>query len=333
MPQPNRTRSDQARATRDRSDAARVIPLRPRRRRGFAALLMTVAAGLLTGCQATLFAGLNATARDQGITATHDVVFDARHQLALDVYRPADAHGAPVVVFFYGGSWKSGKRQWYRWAGEALARRGLVVIIPDYRKWPQVRLGGFMQDAARAVAWSREHAGEYGGDAGALFVMGHSAGAHIGALLATDDRWLQAVGMVPRQLRGFIGLAGPYDFLPLKDSDFVDMFGATHAAQLNSQPVHFVDGDEPPMLLMQGTTDKIVWPRNARSLGAALEKAGESAQVTLYPDIGHFAILFAMSRPLRGKAPVLDDTLDFIREHAGAQAAAALAADRVVRSP
>lgn len=301
-----------------------------RRWRGVAALL---AAGLLSGCQATLFAGLNATARDQGLVATHDVSFDATHQLALDVYRPADAHGAPVVVFFYGGSWKSGKRQWYRWAGEALARRGLVVIIPDYRKWPQVRMDGFMRDAARAVAWSREHAGEYGGDASALFLMGHSAGAHIGALLATDDRWLQAVGMKPDQLRGFIGLAGPYDFLPLKDSDFVDMFGPTHAAQLNSQPVHFVNGDEPPMLLMQGTTDKIVWPRNARSLGATLEKAGESAQVTLYPDIGHFAILLAMSRPLRGKAPVLEDTLTFIREHAGAPAAAALMEDQVVRSP
>ena len=301
-----------------------------RRWRSVAALL---AAGLLSGCQATLFEGLNATARDQGVVATHDVSFDATHQLALDVYRPADARGAPVVVFFYGGSWKSGKRQWYRWAGEALARRGLVVIIPDYRKWPQVRMDGFMRDAARAVAWSREHAGEYGGDPTALFLMGHSAGAHIGALLATDDRWLQAVGMKPDQLRGFIGLAGPYDFLPLKDPDFVDMFGPTHAAQLNSQPVHFVNGDEPPMLLMQGTTDKIVWPRNARSLGATLEKAGESAQVTMYPNIGHFAILLAMSRPLRGKAPVLEDTLAFIREHAGAQAAAALMEDRVVRSP
>jgi acetyl esterase/lipase len=139
--------------------------------------------------------------------------------------------------------------------------------------------------------------------------------------------------MRPDQLRGFIGLAGPYDFLPLKDPDFVDMFGPTHAAQLSSQPVHFVNGDEPPMLLMQGTTDKIVWPRNARSLGATLEKAGESAQVTLYPDIGHFAILFAMSRPLRGKAPVLDDTLAFIREHAGAQAAASLTTQQTARSP
>ena len=331
MPQPNRDHP--AAPVHRRSNASRVAPLRPRRRRGVAALLMTVAAGLISGCQATLFAGLNATARDRGVIATRDIIFDAPHRLALDVYRPADARGAPVVVFFYGGSWKSGKRQWYRWAGEALARRGLVVVIPDYRKWPQVRMGGFMQDAARAVAWSRAHAGDYGGDADALFLMGHSAGAHIGALLATDDRWLQAVGMKPGQLRGFIGLAGPYDFLPLTDPDFVDMFGPTHAAQLNSQPVHFVDGDEPPMLLMQGTTDKIVQPRNARSLGATLEKAGESAQVVLYPDIGHFAILLAMSRPLRGKAPVLDDTLTFIRKHAGARAAAALTAERVVRSP
>lgn len=291
---------------------------------------MILATGLLTGCQATLFAGINATARSAGVVATHNVLFDTKHALALDVYRPAGARNAPVVVFFYGGSWKSGKRQWYRWVGEALARRGVVAVIPDYRHWPQVRLDGFMQDGAHAVAWAHEHASDYGGDSHSLFVMGHSAGAHIGALLATDAHWLKAVGMQPRDLRGFIGLAGPYDFLPLKDPDFIDMFGHTHGAQLRSQPVHFVDGDEPPMLLLQGTGDRIVEPRNAQSLGAALTKDGESAEVKLYPDIGHFAILFAMSRELRAKAPVLEDATAFIRAHAAARSVASMNASAVV---
>lgn len=309
----------------------RVVPLRPRRPRGLAALLAALVASLLGGCQATLFAGLNAAARDAGVAATRDIEFDSTHGLALDIYRPIDARGAPVVVFFYGGSWKSGKRQWYRWAGEALARRGLVVVIPDYRKWPQVRMGGFMRDAAHAVAWAHAHAGDYGGDPDALFVMGHSAGAHLGALLATDDRWLRQVGLRPGQLSGFIGLAGPYDFLPLTDPDFIDMFGHDHAEQLASQPVHFVDGREPPMLLLQGTDDHLVAPRNASALGDAVRQTGGNATVEWVPGVGHVALLLAMSRPLRGRAPVLEDVTAFIRAHAERPARIAMAAAARVR--
>ncbi|MEO6799116.1 MAG: alpha/beta hydrolase [Rhodanobacter sp.] len=294
------------------------LPPRHSRPRGLlATLLLLLVGGLLTGCQAVLFRSLNATASTTDVVVQRDLIYDRAHHLALDVYRPREARDAPVVVFFYGGSWKSGKRQWYHWAGEALARRGLVVVIPDYRLWPQVRLEGFMQDAAHAVAWTHAHAGEYGGNPARLFLMGHSAGAQIGALLATDGHWLADVGMRPRQLAGFIGLAGPYDFLPLKDPDFIDMFGSTHQAQLRSQPVHFVDGDEPPILLLQGSADKTVRPRNATSLAAALQARGEPVEVKMYPDIGHAAILMAMSRPFRGKAPVLDDVTRFIGAHPG----------------
>ncbi|MEP6899175.1 MAG: alpha/beta hydrolase [Rhodanobacter sp.] len=284
----------------------------PLRRGLLASALLLLGGALLTGCQAALFSGFNATASKTGVAVQRDIVFDPAHHLALDVYRPDDATHAPVVVFFFGGSWKSGKRQWYAWVGEALAKRGMVVVIPDYRLWPEVKLDGFMQDGAHAVAWTHAHAADYGGDPNHLFVMGHSAGAHIGALLATDAHWLATVGMQPRQLAGFIGLAGPYDFLPLTNADYIDMFGSTHDEQLRSQPVHFVDGDEPPMLLMQGTTDKIVWPRNAESLARALRARGEPVELKMYPDIGHLTILFAMSRPLRGKAPVIEDVVQFV---------------------
>jgi acetyl esterase/lipase len=290
---------------------------RPLANRLAATVVMLLGGSLLTGCQAVLFSGLNAASSKDGVVVKRDVVFDAEHQLALDVFKPKNASGAPVVVFFFGGSWKSGKRQWYSWVGEALAKRGLVVVIPDYRLWPQVKLKGFMQDGARAVAWTHAHADEYGGDPDKLFVMGHSAGAHIGALLATDAHWLKEVGMQPRQLSGFIGLAGAYDFLPLKERDYIDMFGSTHEQQLLSQPVHFVNGDEPPMLLMQGTSDTIVRPKNAESLARSLRAQNEPVEVKLFPGIGHFAILFSMSRPFRGKAPVLDDAIKFIRASAG----------------
>ncbi|MBD8880857.1 alpha/beta hydrolase [Rhodanobacter sp. 7MK24] len=275
------------------------------------ALLQTL---LLSGCQASLFHALNATSGGSGLSVHPDIVFDPELHLALDIYAPRGAHGLPVVVFFYGGSWQDGERQWYRWMGEALARRGLVVAIPDYRKYPQVRMAGFMSDASHAVAWVHAHAADYGGDPRRLFLMGHSAGAHMAALLATDGHWLERVGLRPDRLAGFIGLAGPYDFLPLTEPAYIGMFGASPQAQARSQPVNFVDGDEPPMLLLQGMTDRYVAPKNVCALASRMRARGEPIEVHLYPGIGHIRLLLSFSYPLRHSSTALDDTLRFIHE-------------------
>jgi acetyl esterase/lipase len=271
--------------------------------------LAALVALLLSGCQAPLFAVVNARQSSDGVVAHHDIPFHGG--LSLDVYAPKDAKNAPVVVFLYGGSWKSGKRQWYRWVGEALAARGILTVVPDYRTWPRAKLDGFMEDTSHAVAWAHSHAGEYGGNTSHLFVMGHSAGAHLALLLATDGRWLQQVGMTPRELSGVIGLAGPYDFLPLTNDSFIDMFGHTPQEQARSQPVNFVDGDEPPALLLQGETDTTVKPQNALSLAKRYEAQREPVVVKLYPDTGHMRILFALG-PSKDKVPVLDDIVRFV---------------------
>jgi acetyl esterase/lipase len=275
--------------------------------------LVTLGTLLLSGCQSTLFSVVNARQPSAGTVAHQNIVFDATDGLSLDVYAPPNARNAPVVVFFYGGSWKSGKRQWYRWVGEALAAQGIVTVVPDYRQWPKVRLDGFMRDGAEAVRWAHDHAGDFGGDPTHLFVMGHSAGGHIAALLATDARWLGAVGMKPRDLSGFIGLAGPYDFLPLTNDDFIDMFGQTAEQQARSQPVNFVEGDEPPALLLQGETDNTVKPSNALSLQRHYEARGEHVEVKLYPDTGHMGVLFGLGTG-KHKAPVLRDVVTFVRK-------------------
>jgi acetyl esterase/lipase len=274
--------------------------------------LVTLGTLLLSGCQSALFSVVNARQPSAGTVAHQNIVFDVTDGLSLDVYAPPNARNAPVVVFFYGGSWKSGKRQWYRWVGEALAAQGIVTVVPDYRQWPKVRLDGFMRDGAEAVRWAHDHAGDFGGDTTHLFVMGHSAGGHIAALLATDARWLGAVGMKPRDLSGFIGLAGPYDFLPLTNDDFIDMFGQTAEQQARSQPVNFVEGDEPPALLLQGEADGTVKPSNALSLQRHYEARGEHVEVKLYPDTGHMGILFGLGTG-KHKAPVLKDVVTFIR--------------------
>jgi acetyl esterase/lipase len=279
---------------------------------------------LLSGCEASLFAGLNATDRRTDIVVQQGLVFDTEHQLKLNVYRPINAEHAPVVVFFYGGSWVRGERAWYRFVGTALASHGVIAVIPDYRKYPQVKMDGFMQDAARAVAWAHEHASELGGNPNDLFVMGHSAGGQIGALLATDPFWLAPYGLHPSDLAGFIGLAGCYDFMPIdpSDKDMLGMFGRDAASQALAQPVRFVRGDEPPMLLLQGTADHEVDPSNAISLARVLRAHGEPVTLTLYPGVGHIALAFAFSRPLQAEAPTLADTLNFIRAHPEARGTA-----------
>jgi len=279
-------------------------------------LLLTVALPL-AGCEATLFAGLNATDRRAGIETQHGLAFDAAHGVKLDVYQPAATVHAPLVVFFYGGSWVRGERAWYRFVGTALAAHGVVVVIPDYRKYPHVKMDGFMQDAARAVAWAHEHAQELGAAPDDIFVMGHSAGGQIGALLATDPSWLAPYGLRPDELAGFIGLAGCYDFMPIPadEKDMLGMFGRDAASQARAQPVRFVHGAEPPMLLLQGLADREVAPSNAESLAHALQARHENVVLRLYPGVSHNALVFALSRPFRTEAPTLDDVLRFVHDH------------------
>ncbi|WP_045727251.1 alpha/beta hydrolase [Xanthomonas sp. GPE 39] len=275
-------------------------------------LLIAVSTLLVSACTSVFFAGLNAGSSRHGLNEQRGIVYDPANGLALDVYRPVAAQDAPVVVFFHGGTWKHGTRQQYRWAGEALARHGVVAIVPDYRKYPQVSLDGFMHDAATAVAWSQRHAAEYGGDPRRLVVMGHSAGAQMAALLATDSHWLQSQGLSPRQLCGLVGLAGPYDFLPLTDPDLIAIFGSDPAQQRRSQPVAFVNGDEPPALLLHGDADKTVLPRNSKSLQAALQGVGVPAELKTYSGVSHMGVLLALRKD-DPALPVMTDSIAFVR--------------------
>lgn len=283
---------------------------------------LLLAAGVLAlgGCADVFFAAVDRLEYSRNVVERDRIVFDAGHDLALDAYAPVGASGDPVVVFFYGGSWSEGKRHWYRYVGDALADNGVVVLIPDYRKYPYVHFPAFMHDAARAVAWAREHAAEFGGDPRRLFVMGHSAGGQIAALLACDKRYLAAVGMQPRDLAGMIGVAGAYAFLPFVE-DEPEIFGDDAKGRYDSQPINFVDGDEPPMLLLQGTDDEEVPPNNAESMAERAQAMDGTASLKLYPDVGHNGILLALARGHEAPVPTLADTLAFIQRIDAATAA------------
>ncbi len=249
-----------------------------------------------------------------------DVPYGAGPRRMLDVYAPVGTKGAakgqkslPVVVFFYGGSWASGTRTGYGFAGRALAAQGFVVVIPDYRIGPETVYPGFVEDGAAAVRWIEAHIQDYGGDPARIVLSGHSAGAYIGAMLAVDDRWL---GKDRGAVKGFVGLAGPYDFAPFDVPVAVAAFGAWSKPQ-ETQPIHWAGAGDPPVLLLTGSDDRVVEPRNSVALGAKLRAAGVEATERRYSGLGHVGIVTALARPLRGKAPVLMDMAAFVRRVAG----------------
>jgi acetyl esterase/lipase len=163
----------------------------------------------------------------------------------LDVYRPRHAAKAPLLVFFYGGSWQRGSRDLYRFVGASLAAQGIVTVVPDYSIFPPARFPMFVEDAARAVRFARERSPQWGGDPARLVLMGHSAGAYIAAMLSFDPQWLRQVGLNSQtDLAGFIGLAGPYDFLPIESRTLRTIFGGANRAE--TQPISFVTGKEAP---------------------------------------------------------------------------------------
>ncbi len=242
-----------------------------------------------------------------------DIAYGTDPQQQLDVYLP-DGEAVsprPLVVFFYGGRWETGDKAEYRFVGAALAALGYVAVLPNYRHYPRVKMPGFMDDAARGALWALEHAAELGADPGRFFLMGHSAGAHMAALVTLDRRYFLATGGPVPHITGVIGLSGPYDFLPLTDPDLKDMFGPA-ALYPQSQPINFVRADAPPMLVVQGLKDDAVWPKNAINLAAALRAKGVPVTLKLYPKVSHADTIAALSIPARGRAPTLADIEAFV---------------------
>lgn len=275
---------------------------------------LVVAVGLVAGACSprriaeTLFVG-------DHFVRTADVRYGTDARQRLDVYRPRTLrHPAPVVVFLYGGRWQEGSRDLYRLLGDAMTRQGWIVVVPDYRLYPQVGFPAWVEDGARAVRWAHDHAARLGGDPSDIVIVGHSAGAHSAALLALDERWLREAGVARQSIRGVVSLAGPVD-TRWTDPDVQALMGPPEGWPATYPATH-VDGTAPPLLLLHGGGDETVSPRNSATLAERIRARGGCAASKVYPGVGHVEIVVALSAPWLRRAPVLRDVAAFVRDPA-----------------
>lgn len=227
------------------------------------------------------------------------------------MYAPERVRDAPIVVFWHGGSWATGDKASYRFVGDALAKRGIVAVLPNYRLHPAVQFPAFMDDAALAVAWVREHAREYGGAPDRIVLMGHSAGAQIATLLAYDSSYLEGVAVPIGSIKGVIGLSGPYALDP--DSPLLRAIFARPYAHADWQPLAFAASRSPPTLLIHGMRDDVVRASHAHRLRDALQTAGARVEAEFYTEAGHAATVASFAWLAPSRLPVLEHSVQFIR--------------------
>jgi acetyl esterase/lipase len=272
-------------------------------RRGVLASL----APLLAGCSPASL--LNVTVSRAGYTLESDIAYGPLPRQNLDLYLPQTPRpDGKSVIFFYGGSWDGGTKSDYLFVAQALAARGIAVVVPDYRLYPEVRFPTFLEDAALATRWAADRLGT-----DKLFVAGHSAGGQIASMMAANTPYLARAGVDRMKLRGFIGIAGPYDFVPLTSPKLIEIFGGANNRDI--QAITFAKPPLPPALLLHGEPDTTVFVRNSVNLAAAWRAAGAPVDLRLYPGVGHVDIVAAFSGFLQGRAPTRDDVLAWIEAH------------------
>lgn len=277
----------------------------------------------LSGCSQSRLFLVNTLARLENFQVADNLEYGPESANRLTIYSPESPDQTrPTIIFFYGGCWGGCLtlgREHYVFVAEALTTQGYNVVIPDYRRYPEVGISEIMKDAVAAVEWVSANIHHHQGHPNQIVLMGHSAGAHIAALLTFDERYLSQATY--RNIRGFIGLAGPYDFLPFTEDYQKQVFGPV-SNYPNTQPVNFVDGNEPPALLLQGQNDTTVKIKNIKSLTRKVKMAGGQVNSYYYDDLDHTDLLGALSKPLRNSQPVLTDIIQFVKNTSFAQLSA-----------
>lgn len=209
---------------------------------------------------------------------------------------PAPKRGFPLVAFFHGGGWHSGDPHDYGWIARALAEKGYATALVGYRLNKPGRFPAMLEDSAAGVRWALAHARGLGIDPSRVVLMGHSAGAYNSTMLALDRRWLAREGVPDGTVKGAVVLAGPADFYPFAKKSSINAMGHWPRPE-DTQPVNFVRADAPPLLLVHGTRDTVVRPRNAVILARRMTAAGARTRAVLIDGMGHNGMVITLAKP------------------------------------
>lgn len=279
---------------------------------------------MTAGCTQAAFLAVNLPAHFDDMDVVENLAYGPDSLQKLDLYIPAGAKEQllDVIVFFYGGRWTDGSKRDFRFVGGTFTEKNYIVVVPDHRKFPQVRFPAFVEDGAQALAWVYRNISAYYGNPQRIHVVGHSSGAHIGALLTADAHYLAEQGADRSQVvHDFTGLAGPYAFIP-DEPDLENIFGPP-SNYLNMQVTTFIDGQQPPMLLLYGDSDTTVRYSNLAKLEEQIHAKGGHVQSIIYHDVGHIGLAAALSWYNPHDASVAGDMVTFFTYGTGAAAAPA----------
>lgn len=241
----------------------------------------------------------------------------------LDVFAPGTGEHLPVLVWIHGGGWRIGDKSNVQRKPAAFNQAGYVFVSINYRLHPTANFADQAGDVARAISWVKNHAPDFGGDPGRIFVMGHSAGAHLAALVGTDARYLESVGLKLSDLSGVILLDGAgYDIprqvreaaLPRIKELYTTVFSEDEAKQREASPItHVARGRNiPPFLILHVATRRDARAQS-EALAARLRGAGVEARVIPAEGKTHMTINRELGMP--GDRPTRE-VLQFLQEHA-----------------
>ncbi|MBI3240737.1 MAG: alpha/beta hydrolase [Chloroflexi bacterium] len=235
-----------------------------------------------------------------------DVAYGSQPRQKLDVYQPDPASpdrtdlGYPVLVYVYGGSWNSGNKELYAPVAQRLLPEGVIVVVPDYRIYPEGKYREQTDDVAAALSWVLENIRDYGGDPARVALGGQSAGAHLTALALLDEQWLAKYGHSSAEVCGYYGISGVYDINAQMDFErskggTAPIMTAVMEGPANftaASPATYVRPDLPPALLIHGDADETVPISMSENFQAKLESAGVQSEFVVYPGAGHSGLLF-----------------------------------------
>lgn len=237
---------------------------------------------------AVLLLGSPILAADPQVNRDLAYVEPKNERQTLDVYAPAEGKNHPVVLWIHGGGWRRGDKTSVQKKPEAFVEKGFVFVSTNYRFVPTVSVKEMTGDIAKAIRWVHDHAKEYGGDPDSIFVMGHSAGAHLAALVSTDDRYLKAEGLSLSIIKGCVPVdVSVYDIPKrLKDggavppATFQEVFGETDESHRDLSPAtHVGKGKNIPSFLILHVADRPDTKAQSQWFAARLQDAGASATV------------------------------------------------------